>query len=241
MHTKSGAKIDVKSENIAFDNKLYNYCIVVSDNGSYRITATDKWGNKNSVETSVSVIDKTAPTIKFAKTAAVLKAGISQDEARSKILSEISATDFQSGANAPIGDKFGPVTDGVTLTIDISGINLSAAGKYNAKITAADRLGNTSKRDYPIIVMKDVYMFNIGGVYVYANDVYTTAKGKISIMGANTETKYYYAKGHKTAAQMKYAQGFDPEGGFDAQERGYYTVLAQETGRKMYLLYVYVN
>ena len=239
--TKSGAKIDVKSENIAFDNKLYNYYIVVSDNGSYRITATDKWGNKNSVETSVSVIDKTAPTIKFAKTAAVLKAGISQDEAGNKILSEISATDFQSGANAPIGDKFGPVTDGVTLTIDISGINLSAAGKYNAKITAADRLGNTSKRDYPIIVMKDVYMFNIGGVYVYANDVYTTAKGKISIMGANTETKYYYAKGHKTAAQMKYAQGFDPEEGFDAQERGYYTVLAQETGRKMYLLYVYVN
>lgn len=40
---------------------------------------------------------------------------------------------------------------------------------------------------------------------------------------------------------MKYALTFDPNSGFEATESGYYTILAQESGRKMFLLYVYVN
>ena len=40
---------------------------------------------------------------------------------------------------------------------------------------------------------------------------------------------------------MKYAKGFDASVGFGASQKGYYTILAQEEGRKMYLLYVYVN
>ena len=71
--------------------------------------------------------------------------------------------------------------------------------------------------------------------------MFTASKGKIRIDAANETAKYYYAQGYKTAAQMKYAKGFDPQTGFDAREKGYYTVLAQETGRKMYLLYVYIN
>ena len=147
---------------------------------------------------------------------------------------------MQSGANSPIGDKFGTVSDGVTLAVSSEGADFNKPGKYTVRITASDRLGNTAEKDCTVIVMKDVYTFNIGGTYVYANDVYTAAKGKICIGNANSEAKYYYAKGHKTAAQMKYAKGFEPDKGFDAVESGYYTVLVQETGRKIYLLYVYV-
>lgn len=238
--TKSGANLDIRAESVTADGKTYNYSFVVSENGSYRITAADKWGNENSVETSVSVIDRTAPTVRVSGNSVVLKAGISAEEAENIILSEVSAFDLQSGANSPIGDKFGTVSDGVTLAVSSEGADFNKPGKYTVKITASDRLGNTAEKDCTVIVMKDVYTFNIGGTYVYANDVYTAAKGKICIGNANAEAKYYYAKGHKTAAQMKYAKGFEPDKGFDAAESGYYTVLVQETGRKIYLLYVYV-
>ena len=88
--------------------------------------------------------------------------------------------------------------------------------------------------------MKDVYRFTVNGTPVYANDVVTAAKGRIRLQGTEGAT-YYYAKGHKTAAQMKYAKGFAPDAGFDALQNGYYTVLAKESGRRMYLVYVYVN
>ena len=39
---------------------------------------------------------------------------------------------------------------------------------------------------------------------------------------------------------MKYAKSFDAKLGFEASEKGYYTILAHESNKKMYLLYVYV-
>ena len=239
--TKSGAAVNVKAETVNLNGKSYNYNFIVSENGSYKVTAKDKWGNENSVETSVSVIDRTAPTIKFTSSAAVVKTGTTESEAKSKILENTKAVDLQSGANSPVGDKFGTVTDGVTLDVDLSKVKLDKEGIYTAKITASDRLGNTSEKDCTVRVLKDIYTFNIGGLSVYANDVFTASKGTIRIDAANETAKYYYAQGYKSAAQMKYAKGFDPQTGFDAREKGYYTVLAQETGRKMYLLYVYIN
>ena len=70
--------------------------------------------------------------------------------------------------------------------------------------------------------------------------MFTTSKNKISLDSASGTAKYYYMQGYKTAAQMKYAKPFDAEKGFDAPQKGYYTILAQESSRKMYLLYVYV-
>ncbi len=239
--TKSGAEIEVKKENAAVNEKSYNYNFTVSENGSYTVTAKDKWGNENSVEASVSIIDKTPPTIKFIANTAVVKVGASEAEAKNKIMENISATDLQSGANSPMGDYFGEVADGVALNVDLSKIKLDKPGKYAAKITATDRLGNYAEKDYTVNVVRDVYTFKVNGSSVYANDVYTASKGKITIENANETAKYYYAQGYKTAAQMKYAKSFDPKKGFDTLQNGYYTVLVQEQNRKMYLLYVYIN
>lgn len=238
---KSGAAIEVKKENATVNEKSYNYNFTVSENGSYTVTAKDKWGNENSVEASVSIIDKTPPTIKFIANTAVVKVETSEVEAKNKIMENIAATDLQSGANSPMGDYFGEVADGVALNVDLSKIKLDKPGQYAAKITATDRLGNYAEKDYTVNVVRDVYTFKVNGSSVYANDVYTASKGKITIENANETAKYYYAQGYKTAAQMKYAKGFDPEKGFDALQNGYYTVLVQEQNRKMYLLYVYIN
>lgn len=238
--TKSGAPIAVKAERLESNGKSYNYSITVTENGSYNVTAADKWGHENSVETNVSVIDRTAPTVKLGGSI-VLKAGTGKDEAIAEITKEIKATDTQSGANAPIGDKLGEVNDGVKLAVDLGNVNLEKEGAYTAKITAADRLGNAAEKKCTVVVLKDIYKFSVNGTSVYANDVFTTAPGQIRILNVNRNAKYYYAQGYKTAAQMKYAKGFDASVGFGASQKGYYTILAQEEGRKMYLLYVYVN
>lgn len=239
--TKSGAEIEVKKENVTVNEKSYNYNFIVCENGSYRVTAKDKWGNENSIEASVSVIDKTPPTIKFIANTAIVKVGTSEAEAKNKIMENIEVTDLQSGADSPMGDYFGEVSDGVALNVDLSKIKLDKPGKYTAIITATDRLGNCAEKDYTVNVAEDVYTFKVNGSSVYANDVYTASKGKITIENTNETAKYSYAQGYKTAAQMKYAKSFDPKKGFDTLQNGYYTVLVQEQNRKMHLLYVYIN
>ena len=240
--TKSSTEIKVNKENIVLPNgKTYNYNVVVTENGAYQIIARDKWGHENTVETIVSVIDKTAPSIKFITGNTVIKTGTAETEAQNRILADIIASDLQSGANAPLGTKLGEVNDGVTLRLDLSGVNLNKKGTYTAKITAADRLGNTAERSRTVIVKDNIYLFEINGFQVYADDVVTAQIGRIRLQNISETAKYYYAQGYKTAAQMKYAKSFNANEGFDALQKGYYTILSQESDRSMHLLYVYVN
>lgn len=242
--TKSGTSIKVNKENITLpDGKSYNYNFTITENGSYFVTVKDKWGHENTVETNISVIDRTAPAIRLSSPSFAAKIGMSADEVKEGILKCVTATDLQSGANSPMGDKadmLKNVTEGVVLNVDLKDVNLEKAGLYTAKITASDRLGNTSEKDFAVTVAKDVYTFNINGVNVYANDIFTAEKGKITLYDSSEDTKFYYDAGYKTAAQLKYAKSFEPDKGFDAQKKGYYTILAQKEGRKMYIVYVYV-
>ena len=240
--TKAGVPIEVKSGNISADGKDYNYYVVVSENGAYSISAKDKWGHENAVETRVSVIDKTGPaiTIKDGKTL-VFKTGTDENAVRERILADVSAADSQSGANNPMGSVLGEVSDGVTAEVDLSGVELGKEGTYNAKIVASDRLGNKTEKLRTVTVKNDIYAFEIGSMTLYANDIMTAPVGTIRLNNPTDTAKYYYSKGYKTAAQMKYAKPFDAKLGFEAMEKGYYTVMAAENNRKMYLLYVYVN
>ena len=237
--TKSKTKLPVNAENISADGKTYSYNLVVTENGAYRITAKDKWGHENSVEANISIIDKTAPSISFGSGTVVFREGTQADAAKAGLLADVKAIDLQSGATLPLGDKgdlLTNVTEGVRINADLSRINLSEEGTYTAKITAEDRLGNVSEKERTVIVLKDIYTFCVNGISVYANDVFTSAKGRIRLNGSSETAKYYFSKGYKTAAQMKYSKSFDAVDGFDALQNGYYTILAQESSRKMYLL-----
>lgn len=244
--TKSGNKLDVKNEKVTLnqgtaDEKTYNYYFVVSENGSYNITASDIYGNENFAQASVSVIDRTAPLLLIENSQSiVIKEGTSQDDAQKHILDNVTATDLQSGANSPVGNAVKDVNDGVKTSVDLKNVNLDKEGIYTAKVTASDRLGNTAEKECLIKVAKDTYSFKIGSATLYANDIYTAQKGTIRLDNPSDSAKYYYSKGHKTAGQMKYAKSFDAKTGFEASEKGYYTILAHESNKKMYLLYVYV-
>ncbi len=238
--TKSGKTLPVVKADITSNGKLYNYSVTVTENGAYTITARDKWGHENTVETSVSVIDRTAPTIKLAEKKIVIEAGAAADDVKKAVLESVTATDLESGANAPMGTKI-EATNGVSVTADVSAVNTARPGSYTVKVTASDRLGNTAEKFCTVIVVKDMYIFTVNGATVYAGDVFTTAKGRISLANTDDGAKFRFSKGYKTAARMKYALTFDPNSGFEATESGYYTILAQESGRKMFLLYVYVN
>lgn len=244
--TKSGNKLDVKNEKITVnqgtaDEKTYNYYFVVSENGSYNITASDIYGNENFAQASVSVIDRTAPLLLIENSQSiVIKEGTSQDDAQKIILGNVTANDLQSGANSPIGNAVKDVNDGVKTSVDLKNVNLDKEGIYTAKVTASDRLGNTAEKECLIKVAKDTYSFKIGSATLYANDTCTAQKGTIRLDNPSAGAKYYYSKGHKTAGQMKYAKSFDAKLGFEASEKGYYTILAHESNKKMYLLYVYV-
>ena len=77
-------------------------------------------------------------------------------------------------------------------------------------------------------------------VCVYKGALAVAGNSSVTLYDSSEDTKFYYDAGYKTAAQLKYAKSFEPDKGFDAQKKGYYTILAQKEGRKMYIVYVYV-
>lgn len=226
----------------------YNYNVVISRNGFYRIIARDKWGNENVTELNISMIDKSGPIIRITGGTLFVKQGTAEQEILTKIQNNVTAEDLQSGANKPLDVNLSEeklalarakASEGVTLNIDMSGVNLARAGTYAAKITATDRLGNVSEKKYTVFVARELYIFKVNGVSVYSGDTLTTDLGRISVQNPSPTARYYYSEGAKTEAQMKYAEEFNPETGFIASEEGYYTILAHDKGRKMYVLYVY--
>ncbi len=240
--TRSGKSIKLNREKtVTEDKKTYNYNFIVTENGSYTVTAKDKWGHENVIETSVSTIDRTAPTVRFINGKTVIAAYTDEKEAEKLIMENILTSDQMSGKNAPIGNRYELVTDGVTVTLDMSGADLSKPGSYEVLVTAADRLNNKTEKYHTVVVTKDAYKFTVNNEVIFSGDVFTSKKGKITLERADEGTNYYFSEGYKTAAEMKYAISFDPGEGFEAAKRGYYTVLAQGTDRKMHLLYVYVN
>lgn len=234
---QGSAEIMVSAETITIGGREYPHIFTVIENGLYEVIVRDKWGHENRIYPSISMIDKTPPTIKLASTRAVsVLRNTGEEEVKAAILQGVTAEDAQSG----IG------TDGVTINVDISNVNLAATGSYTAVITAKDRLGNTSEKTRTVNVTgAEVRVFIINGIEIEANDAYTMSPGIVTVDTSHAsfkgeEVSLYWAKGYKTAAQMKYENAFDGTDGFTADEKGYYTILAQSAERGMYLVYVYV-
>lgn len=233
---QGGAKIEVTKEDTSVEGKSYTHHLMVSENGIYAITAKDKWGQGNTVYANVTMIDKTPPTIDMTSTKAVsTPRNTGLDAVKAAVLQGVTAIDAQSGAN-----------EGVTLSVDMSGVDLKQPGSYTAKLATADRLGNESQKLRTVNVLSgDLRVFGINGQTAEANDVFMMTPGKVTISTADAsfggeKVTLYWAQGYKTVAQMKYATAFDGSLGFDASAKGYYTILAQSAERGMYLVYVYV-
>lgn len=232
---QGGAQVEVKQEDITTNGKQYTHNLVVSENGVYTIIAKDKWNQENTVYASITLIDNIGPSIIMESTKVVtIEKDADIDFVEKAVLEGVSAIDGQSGMNI----------DG--LTVDISGVVLSTPGSYTAKITAIDRLGNQIEKLRTVNILGGgLRVFKLNGNFIEANDVYTTVPGKIKVDTSHSsfggeKINLYYSLGYKTMAQMKYTTPFIGSEGFNASEKGYYTILAQSKERGMFLVYVYV-
>ncbi|NMA94331.1 MAG: hypothetical protein GX975_06685, partial [Clostridiales bacterium] len=235
----------------------YNYNLVISRNGFYRVVAKDSYGNENAAEFNISMIDKSGPLIRISGGTLFFEAGGTAEALKTAIAKNVEVVDLQSGANKPLElapDPNDPnrvdaykesliaqIGEGVSMDIDVSGVNLNKPGSYSAIITAEDRLDNISEKKYSVFVVKELYVFEVNGRSVYSGDTIALKLGNIAITDPSPTAKYYYAKETKTEAQMKYAEEFDPLTGFEASEKGYYTIIAKDSGRKTYILYVHAK
>ncbi len=207
--------------------KIYTHAITAEENGVYRISASDKYGNTNIVSIRISFIDKEAPSILMESTKTVYVAVGTEAAELSRLLLE--------GVTAKDGRE-GDVTSKVT--VDISGVDLSKEGVYTAVYQVEDGLGNAAARERKISVTGSALQsLVIAGTPVPANDVYVTVLGDISISAPEGYTLYTSA-GYKTRAQMKYAPMLT--GDLKAANKGYYTILAQSGDRDTIIVYVYV-
>lgn len=239
---QGGAEATVTAENVTIGENSYTHHMTVSENGIYAIKAKDKWGHENAVYANVTSIDRTPPAIVMASTKAVgTGKNADKDAVRTAILQGITATDGQSGVMAKDGQS------GVTLAVtNMDAIKLNTPGSYTAKITAKDRLGNTSEKTRTVNVLSgDLKIFTINDELVEANDIFMTTEDKITVSTNHSTFKgekinLYYTPGYKTTAQMKYTIPFIGSDGFDISTKGYYTILAQSAERGMYMVYVYV-
>ncbi|MEA4849250.1 MAG: hypothetical protein VB106_18610, partial [Clostridiaceae bacterium] len=233
---QGGAQMTVTKENVTVDTRNYTHHLTVMENGVYAISAKDKWGHENTAYANVTIIDKTPPTIALASTKAVSVEKNAEGEAvKNAVMQGVTAADAQSGTNG-----------GVTLKADMSEADLANPGSYGVKITATDRLGNESQKTRIVNVLSgELRVFGINGQSLEANDVFITTPGRITVDTSHSsfggeKVTLYCTQGYKTAAQMKYASPFDGSEGFDARDKGYYTILAQSAERGMYLVYVYI-
>ncbi|MDO4491388.1 MAG: LapB repeat-containing protein [Lachnospiraceae bacterium] len=115
---------------IKIDDSKVNY----KKYGSYTVTvtATDSSGNKNSKDFTVNIKDKKGPTIKCDKKSFSTTIGVPLDYSE----------------NITIKDGSGIKE----ASIDDSDIDYWTAGTYKLHVTATDKKGNASKKDYKVTV-----------------------------------------------------------------------------------------
>lgn len=255
--TESGEMAGLPMEVVTEDNtietdngpKTFSYYMTAEENGVYQVTVEDKWGNKNVFRQGVNMIDRTAPQIRMDSTKTMLyqiikdpalvedaKAGLEAEMAKG-----LTVEDEQSGKgiiNTGTEEK-----EGLTVNTDISKVDFMTEGLYPVTFSAEDPLGNRTEKTRMVSV-RDARMFKVNGTMVPEGDVFFAGSGTAVSIDASDPTfngekmTIYYEKGHKTLAQMKYGNLL--EGNFIADQRGYYTILAQSAERGMYLMYVYV-
>ena len=126
--------VTVDGKKVTLSNGKYEY--KVSNNGTYKVVATDNVGNKKEQSVTVSNIDKTAPTLEVTKNPT--------SWTKSDVTLIIKAGDTAS--------KLKNVTvDGTAITLDSNGqgtYKVTKNGTY--KVIATDTVGNTKEQSVTV-------------------------------------------------------------------------------------------
>jgi hypothetical protein len=215
---------------ITNDSSKYTKAVTVSENGMYVITAVDKYGNTNVENVRIDFIDKEVPVIAMETTKAieVVKNSITADALKAKLLEGVTAKDSREGA--------------VSVSVDVTAVQLSTAGSYTVTYTAEDSLGNKATKTRTVSVLEKVRKtLLINGASIAANDIRITTKTTATFdMTAFPGYRLYVAQGYKTRAQMKYAPALTGLT-YALTSKGYYTVMAQNGEMDAFLVYIYLD
>lgn len=209
-----------------------------TQNGSYKITATDRAGRKTNSFVNLNCFDKKAPTITF----------------NPITLKVLDSTDFASFEAM--------LKDGVTLEDDltdkekilftyqpITPEQLSTPGLYQVIYTAADLVGNERN------AIRYVKVYSASELNVTVNNIRTEANGITLIDGSTVDLdvsnlpmgdgepyNVYLRKGIWTAGEMKNISKLDNHQSFTLSDKAYYYTLYIVTqNRGTYLTYLYVQ
>ena len=215
----------------------------ISNNGNYKIIATDKYGNTGVSRITIGFLDKDAPRVTLPSGDAVVLEGCSTEDARAAITKGVEVQDYAKG---------GYSNNGCKLEVELDESVLETPGSYIVKLIASDEVGNKTQKTRRLKVM------SAEDTYIKVNGKQTISGGMAVIEKADNpnisielpeklndaavtggRTSMYWSEGYLTKAQMKYGNSF--KGSFAVNESGFYTVLIQTAERDAYLVYIYVK
>ncbi|WP_028551207.1 hypothetical protein [Paenibacillus sp. UNC451MF] len=146
----------------------FTYSRIYSADGSTLIALTDLLGNTRKVPVTIQGLDNTPPDIKLN----LSSVGITQNQQGfefSKDLGGYTVSDNVSAAD--------------TISVSISGLDLSKLGRQRVTYTAIDQVGNTSA------AYQDVTVVSNEGMLIFADDVLISASsGESALFDKNTLT-----------------------------------------------------
>ena len=218
-------------------NKLWTGSVSASRNGTFRLTATDSAGNASSVLFTVNNIDRTLPEISFDTTTV----NVRQDSGSAQL-----AALLDSGVHTwdNVGVKAG------SLTYDVSGVNLSAAGLYTVTYTVEDTAGNVGQATRHVRVLdKNQPVVSIDGLLTENNGILSIPTGAhtLTVSGLKTPNEPYTIKlvrGIWSEGQLKRVSGeieVAADGSFTLNTPGFYTLYILTQSRQSYLILLHVE
>ncbi len=223
--------------------KYYKVPLTVKVNGNYSVTVTDTAGNEASLTFSISSIDLTLPTVRFATSTVSLREDSSETELRALLDYDPDTIFLWDNV-----DSLATLTG--TLTYDISGVDLGNAGIYEVPYTVTDSTGHdgTATR-YVRVVSKLLPEIKIDGKLTDYNGTvgmkagtHTLEVGNLGI--ANEPYKIKLIRGIWTVGQIKYVNegiSVNVDGTFDLTGEGFYTLYILTQSRVSYITIVYIE
>ncbi len=210
----------------------------VSENGGYKITATDNAGLVTEQYLTVNCIDRTVPRIEFSPSSFNMIAGSAADNVRETLMTGITAYDNVSKA------------EDITVIMDAFDESiLTRAGVHTITYSATDKAGNEAKgKRYLRIYPADELQILLNGVKTFSREVTllndTTIRLDVSNLPGGDDEPYtvYLRQGRWSAGQMKRNYDvIDPSSEFTVDKNKYYTLYIVTQSRGTYLTNFYVQ
>ena len=210
----------------------------VTANGTYCLTATDYAGNVGSMIFSISNLDRTLPTIRFATSTITVLRGTGTNELQTLLREGVTLWDNVDGADALRA----------RLSFDASVVNLNVPGVYQVTYTVTDSAGNVGEAVRLVRVLSDkLPEIRIDGELTELNGTFSLKPGShtLSVSNLGSATEPYTVKRVKgiwSEGQLKYVTVGIPvgtDGSFTLSAEGFYTLYLQTQSRISYRTLLY--